>query len=333
MLILSALLLQAQIPSNCNVSSELADAYDPDVKGLVIQRMQALSDPDFSFIEIPQEQQDSILEGLAAILHATSLPERDTIFDLYCVHHNFSNPAVYGFIIGVDTESEIAAAWDAGNTLSGNPIIDTLLTEYGFTLTNYISSIGAGVFYTDQLINPFALADSITSSVPEVQYGEPDYLIGGAGRIAYEVNANGDRLYDFTFEWNDCFDGCDNFRTWKFRVTPECAVEYLGAEEGGFFGTEPLPDPVNCMLTSDVDEPVVATPELILYPNPAQHSVFFENAPVRGNWWVFNAVGQPLISGSFDQNRIDVQVLPAGVYCFRYEDGSTRTKTILFVKK
>jgi len=324
--------LWAQIPSNCEVSQALVNAYDRDVKGLVIKRMQELNDPDLSLIEIPQEQQDSILEGMAAILHATSLPERDTVFDLYCVHDVFSNPAVYGFIMGVDTESEIAASWEAGNTFSGNAIIDTLLAEYDFELTNYIASIGAAVFYTDRLLNLFALADSITGSVPEIQYGEPDYLIGGAGRINYQVQTNGDRHYEFRFEWNDCFDGCDNFRSWMFRVTPDCSVEYLGAEEGGFFGVEPLPEPVNCMLTSGVESPVAREDKLRIFPNPTSGIIQFKNTPASGQWILMDATGRQLMEGAFDRPSIDVGNLPKGMYWLRYTNQAGLTGVEPFVK-
>ena len=304
--------IYAQITSDCTVLAELAEAYDKDVKGLVIKRMQALNSPDQSLIEIPQIWQDSILEGMAAIFNAPDLPERDSVFDLYCVHDQFSSPALLGFIIGVDTNTPMADAWSAGELLTGNAILDTLLVKYNFELTNYFS-FGAGVFYTDQYLNLFALADSIVSSVPGVSYGEPDYLIGGAGQIVYVTDEPGNRYYDFRYEWNDCFDGCDNFYTWKFVVSPQCEVEFLGTEEGGVFGLENLPEPVNCLLT-DVEQDLEKRTQFEIFPNPVSEELFISDPETLIQWRIFDNWGRMVKQGIMQHSTISVEDLIPGIY-------------------
>jgi hypothetical protein len=303
-----------QITSDCTVPPELAEAYDKDVKGLVIKRMQALNSPDQTLIEIPQIWQDSIMEGMAAIFNAPDLPERDSVFDLYCVHDRFSSPALLGFIIGVDTNTPMADAWSTGELLTGNAILDTLLVKYNFELTNYFS-FGAGVFYTDQYLNLFALADSIVSSVPGVSYGEPDYLIGGAGQIVYATDELGNRYYDFRYEWNDCFDGCDNFYTWKFLVSPQCEVEFLGTDEGGFFGLEDLPEPTNCMLT-DVEQEFENTIQIEIFPNPVSEELFVYGPEVLTQWRIFDNLGRLVKQGKIERSNISVESLVPGIYWF-----------------
>ena len=316
----------AQVPSSCDVPSVLREAYERDVKGLVLQRMQELNSPDYGLIEIPQSWQDSILEGMAAILQAP-LPESDSVFNRYCVHHAANNPVVYGLIIGVGTESAIAQAWKAGNTLTGNALLDNLLTTYGFTLENYLSSIGAGVLQTDRLLNLFALADSIVGNVQGVAYAEPNYLIGGAGSIFYDVDQTGNRYFDFQFEWNDCFDGCDSRYTWKFRVAPDCAVEFLGTEAWGVYGIEPLPDPVNCMLSTAADEPAEDA-AFSLFPNPADSQLNFKNPPAGGNWRLLDATGRLLEEGLFLGQPVGISHLAPGAYWLQYRrpDGGCRVK-------
>ena len=312
----------SQTPSDCTVPEVLQELYDKDVKGLAIKRMQELNSPDFARIEIPQTWQDSILEGMAAIFNAPDLPESDSVFRIHCVHDMASSPALFGFIVGVETSSPIAQAWEAGNTLTGNAILDTLLTQYNFSLQNYIS-FGAGVLYTDQILNLFALADSIVGSVPGVLYGEPDYLIGGAGRISYQSNPDGKQFYEFRLEWNDCFDGCDNFYTWEFSVSPDCTVEFLGTEEGGVFGLDDLPDPVNCLMTSASTDPSMIS-DLKVFPNPATDRLFIENPPQKGRWRIFDAQGHLQLTGDFRKPEIDLKTLHTGAFWIQW----TNTKGI-----
>lgn len=313
-----------QIPSDCTIPQVLREAYDTDVKGMAIKRMQAQNSPDGELIEIPQTVQDSILEGMAAIFNLSStLPEADSVFNKYCVHDNFGSPAVFGFIIGVDTASPMADAWSQGNLLTGNTILDDLLTNYNFTLQNYFS-FGAGVFYTDRILNLFALADSITASVPGVEYGEPDFFIGNAGRINYSTDQQGNRLYEFRYEWNDCFDGCDNYYSWFFTVSPNCDVTFTGTDEGGFFGIEDLPEPTNCQLTTGIDAPI-AYPDFNLFPNPTSDQLNWQNAPEDGSWRMYNAQGQLVQQGQWAVDKIDVSNWVNGIYWLQAisQDGKT----------
>lgn len=303
----------AQIPSDCTIPSVLRDAYDRDVKGMAIKRMQAQNSPDNALIEIPATVQDSILEGMAAIFNLSNeLPEADSVFNRYCVHDNFSSPALLGFIVGVDTDSPIAQAWAQGTTLTGNAILDNLLTTYNFTLQNYFN-FGAGVLYTDQYLNLFALADSITASVPGTSYAEPDYIIGNAGRINYSTDEAGNRLYEFRYEWNDCFDGCDNFYSWFFTVATDCSVTFTGTDEGGFFGIENLPAPTDCQLTTDVKTPNLF-PDFRLFPNPVGNTLRWQAAPDTGFWQIHNTQGQLVQRGSWSSGSVNVAQWPAGLY-------------------
>ncbi|MEL7220466.1 MAG: T9SS type A sorting domain-containing protein [Bacteroidota bacterium] len=332
-LLLSGVTLWSQIPSDCTINSALKEAYDRDIKGLAIKRMQATNSPELSSIEISEMIQDSILEGMAAIFNLSgTLAEADSVFNLYCVHDNAFTPAVYGFILGVDTESPIAQAWEAGNTLTGNTILDNLLTIYNFELENYIS-FGAGVLYTDQYLNLFALADSITASVPGIEYGEPDYIIGGAGVINYNADQNGNRLYEFRYQWNDCFDGCDNFYSWYFTVTPNCEVIFTGTDEGGFFGIEELPSPTNCQLTTSTRSPIVWT-DFALYPNPTTNTLSWKASSTEGHWHIYNAQGVLVQKGNWSINSLDVSNFPNGMYWLcSYEPNGQLTGRKAWIKQ
>lgn len=311
--LLFSLSLTAQTPSSCDIPEELQDAYDQDVKSLAIKRMQTFNSPDFNKIEIPQIWQDSIFEGLAAIYNANSIPQRDSIFNMYCVHDVFGSPISFGFLVGVTAGSPMATAWEAGITLTGNTYLDSILTKYNFEVTGYISGIHVGILQTDQILNLYALGNDLAANIPEIQYGEPDFLIGGAGRINYEVDQNGNRLYGFRFEWNDCFDGCDNAYIWNYRVKSDCSVEFLGIEQFGFFGIEALPDPVNCMLT-DVEDPIEEQEKISIFPNPTSDIIVVKNAPANAQWRLFSTNGALSQTGQLDQMEIDLSHLPKGMY-------------------
>lgn len=318
----------AQTPSDCTVPTALREAYRRDVMGMAVKRMEALGSPDFNQIEIPESWQDSILEGMAAILNAPDMPAADSVFNLYCVHEGAFNPVVYGVIIGVDTGSPIAEAWAAGQTLTGNAFLDSLLTRYQFTLTNYIS-FGAAVLYTPKLLNLYALGNVLAANVPGIQYGEPDGIIGGAGRIEYRTD-DGARLYDFRYEWNDCFDGCDNYYQWSFRVGPDCSVTYLGSETDGFFGVEPLPAPTNCMLTAVDDSPVEAGLGVVAFPNPTQGLLRLAMPKPLTAWQLSDAAGQILRTGT--NPEIDMTTLPAATYWLRCTGADGRMQVLKVLK-
>lgn len=172
---------------------ELKEAYDRDVKGLVIKRMQAFASPDINEVIIPDSWQDSIFAGLAAICNAASLPQRDSVFNLYCVHDNFGTPMVDGIIVGFNETATWTTAWANGETLTGEPTMDEIIETYQLELESY-SSFGFAVLNTDENLNLLALGNLLADSVPGVDYGEPNYIIGLAGQIIYAV-INGNSIF------------------------------------------------------------------------------------------------------------------------------------------
>ncbi len=77
----------SQVPSNCTVPPLLASEYHRDITQLAVQRLFELQSPDTVLVTVPQAYIDTISNGLAAILNATSIVERDSVFNLYCVHN------------------------------------------------------------------------------------------------------------------------------------------------------------------------------------------------------------------------------------------------------
>lgn len=326
-------LLQGQIvSSDCTVPVELQEAYDRDVKGIAIKRMQQFNSPDLDEVIIPDSWQDSIFAGLAAIYNATSLSQRDSVFNLYCVHDNFGTPMVDGIIVGFNETATWTAAWANGETLTGEPTMDDIIQTYHLELESY-SSFGFAVLNTGENLNLLALGNLIAANVPGVDYGEPNYIIGLGGRIIYEI-IDGIQFFDFIYEWNDCFDGCDNFYTWKYRVGADCEVEFLGSNSGGFFGTEELPEPTNCNISVGTKEHLLPQP-VSLFPNPTRDA--FEVKVVDpGGLLVelYSGQGQLLHRQSLaTSTRLNVDDYSVGLYWVKVVDHDNRYRLLPLVKQ
>jgi hypothetical protein len=140
--------------------------------------------------------------------------------------------------------------------------------------------------------------------------------IGLGGKISFEMLTN-DRYYDFYHEFGDCSSGCLDHRVWHFKVTPDCSVAYLGFSNSSLFGFNPLPEPSNCNLTTNIAPP---SPMVFqIYPNPVQRRLQI-TAP-KGNEIVSEAVlydvqGRKLaMTDRFtDQVSIDIAFFPHGIY-------------------
>ncbi len=313
---------KTQTPSDCSIPAELSTYYERDIKNMALRRMDQLQSPDLQLIRIPSSWQDTIARGLAAILQS-GLPEADSVFNRYCVHDNTSPMQIYqGLLIQVDLAYPWTQAWQNLNTITGNPYIDTLTTRYHLQLVQFFdwSFADYALLHTDSLWNVYALIDSLTLE-PGVLNGEPDYIIGTAGRIEYD-KIDDIQYINFWFQFNDCFDGCDNYRKWKFRVNEDCEVNYLGFEDFGVFGIEPLPTPSDCAIYTFL--PVVkAHRKFSVYPNPASHWLSVKTNISIGypqDYEIHDFAGKIVQSGSLinEDQKISVSALSPGVYSFHF---------------
>ncbi len=314
----------AQVPSDCTVPPLLATEYERDIKNLTLRRMYEVKTPDTAFVEIPQQWIDTIAEGMAAIFNATSFPERDSVFNLYCVHDAFSLTPLQIYqrlIITVDLSYAWTQAWQDLNSLTGYDYIDSLMVKYDLSVEDFHGWPygNHAILQTDSLWNVYALTN-LFKEAEGVIHADPDYLIGGAGAILYEKEGH-NRYYEFYFEFYDCFDGCDNYRMWKFQVTDDCSVNYLGSTSWGVFGILPLPSPVNCNTFVSTAEPKTPSEEYAIYPNPATDllTIDIESTLTETPYTLFDQLGRQLLSGKLNgsPSTLDISSLKPGLYFLR----------------
>jgi len=312
------------IPSNCNPSNELLDQYTWDVRNLTLRRMWELNSPDTALVTIPYQWQDTIKDGLAAICNAASIPERDSVFNFFCVH-DLASSGIFitkEIMVFVDTNYSWTDAWQNLISLTGNPQIDTIVTKYDLEVVDFYNfSFGnMALLSSDSLWNVYALIDSL-EMVPGVEYGDPNQQIGAAGRISYDKSGT-ERYYTFWFQWNDCFDGCDNAHAWNFKVYEDCSVEYLGFENWGVFEILPLPDPINCNLFSGTTENELHINDYSVFPNPVLDNLTItcqNEKPSQVS--VYNYTGKMIRKTNFIRTtNLDFSNLPSGIYLVYFSD-------------
>jgi hypothetical protein len=311
-----------QATSTCNVPPILYDNYELDIKQMAIARMHQVAPGDLVHIRIPQVHIDDVSGRLAAVFNTIqSIPESDSVFNIYCVHDaNDSYQLTGRVLLRVDTNVAWTQAWRNLIITTGNTFIDDLMTRYNLILEDYYDwSFGHyALLSSDSIWNDYALIDSMIMDSGLIS-GSIDNLIGGAGKIQFSENA-GIWIFDFYFEFNDCFDGCDNYRKWSFRVNPDCSVNYLGFNDWGVFGTSPLPPSINCNLTTAIS----GKPEknrVRVFPIPVLDQLTFqwdqpyEEVVVE----IFDVSGKLLVRTErdyADMIRVFAKDLSSGVYLY-----------------
>lgn len=333
----------AQVASSCVAPTLLKSEYKRDVAQMAAYRLYQLQSPDTDLVQIPHVYTDSIFEGLAAIFNATSIPERDSVFNLYCVHNlnPFAGFGAYaGFIVKVDTNYAWTQAWQNLNTLTGDPLMDTILSKYHLTLTNFYNwTIGSyAELSVDSSWNTDALIDSI-NLVPGVLFAELNSYVGVSGKITYEIIGN-NKYYNFYFEYQDCFDGCDAYRNWKFKVNSDCSVEYLGLENWCFWdqlgtlGLCPFPVPINCNTFTPIEEIDDKNVRAVIFPNPSNGLFQIELVGIeikeRTTLAIYNILGELIYTSGFSSSSmsIDLGAISNGVYFIRID-----TRKAILTKK
>ncbi len=123
------------------------------------------------------------------------------------------------------------------NVLIGVPTgdYDCLNAYYRMIDEEFLFQSGGGNWYVltfDGKLNVEALA-LIYQATPEVQFAEPNGIIGGSNIWAPTPQAGGFWRWDIDDGFLDCFDGCDCHRFYVFRTTAAGTVNLVSYQEAG----------------------------------------------------------------------------------------------------
>lgn len=202
----------AQVVSDCTTPAVLYSVYKEDVASLAIERMFECKSGDTNQIVIPQPWMDTIWRGLSGIFNAKEIPERDSVFDLFCIHE-YDTLVCQGIIVGVDPGFVWTQNWANLQTITGIATLDSLLSTCGFKVIDFNNSNFA-FLVTDQIINIFPLLDSL-KTFEGITDATPGGNYGSGSKIEYSISGN-QQSFGFILGWMDCPAGCIYSYTWNF---------------------------------------------------------------------------------------------------------------------
>lgn len=306
----------AQSSFNCIVSNILQTNYDADVKHLALQRIFNQNVTYKDSIKIPQNYQDTIWAGLAAIFNLSSNIERDSVFDNYCIHHDASNFINHNIYVKVDVSYNWTQQWQNLITNTGISALDNLLSTYGFSITNFSTFVNVATLSTTQNINVIPLCDSI-ATFAGVQYSEPKTIIGSGNEITYNTIAT-DRYYNFTVGYGDCPSGCIGKHTFKYKVYSNCSVDYLGKEDLIDPSTS-IPAPPNCNITTSIENKEKTKP-FNIFPNPTKNTVtIFQTEKMFTTYEIYSLNGTLITENKIEtiNQKIDLSSYSKGMYLMK----------------
>lgn len=323
--LLLSLCLEGQIvSSNCTEPQSVLEKLKEDATKLAVRRLFEIKSSDTSQVFVPALALDSTLTALTAVYNARSLRERDTIFDMLKI--TVAPPNVNEMAIA-STDTSFTNQWASQKTHTGFIAMDSLLDKYKFMLRSYsnsypFSGYGYANFKTPYLLNIKALRDTFTNvrGVRRVDGGFIGFFTNINGpSIYYEVEPSGNRILTFDYRWGEyCPSGCEKIRKWKFRIYPDCKVEYLGAS--GRLLDFVLTNSENVNLNKQID----------LYPNPASTLITVSSTFDFQVFEMINSTGQTVVKGSVKGNRVDIDLskLFDGIYFIKLINLSTKLQAM-----
>jgi hypothetical protein len=321
-----------QLCQHQEVSPQLLEAYDFDVSQLAIKRIYETNSPYQDSISIPSVIKDTIWEGLNAVFNSFSIPERDSIFDIYCIHdYNCNAKPVQMVLVVVDTQYSWLDKWKQGETQTGYEELDEFLSIYNFR--QYW--VGYACLETETVINLPPFLDSLKKFNGIVD--AVDYTAGSCchDKIGYSIS-DALRYYTFELGFGPAQFYCLNTFTWEFQVDQECRVE-LTQSKHLIRDPNSYPNEVieNCKITSikqkadfNMDLPIN------INPNPAKDVVCLSTeSALKYKITIHDMQGRKLYDNIFHQElKISVLDYCSGVYIVSlYEEGHRNLQNIKLI--
>lgn len=210
-------------------------AYAVDAAHLAVRHVEAARDSEVVPVELPTALADTLHEALLRV-YAFDHPARDEVVEVYRVHA-IGRPSLHEVIVGIDTTVAWTRSWLAGERLTGNAVVDSLLETYAIDVElPYDWAVPDWVVLrAAEPLNAPALARRF-GELPAVRYAGTNDQVGDGPDIRAVARDDGWRL-DYSIGWGDCPAGCIYDHTWSFAVDAAGRVDYLG-EDGA-----PPPEP------------------------------------------------------------------------------------------
>lgn len=143
--------------------------------------------------------------------------------------------------------------------------------------------------------------------------------------------------------------------SWLWEITPSAGVTFKNgtsatsqlpvvsfANEGKYtvkltatngFGSDDEIKTDYITIDNDASISQVKKDNLLVYPQPAKAELFVKGDFKSANYTIYNTLGQPVLKGSFNNQKIDITKLTTGVYSLVITDNDNQSFQTKFVKQ
>lgn len=216
--------IQSRIDDS-NVPGALRAAYRDDAARMALRDLQASA---YDEIPIPADAVEPYYNALVAVYNASILPARDTVVDVYAIH-TFGNPSTRALMLWAFLSETWVERLSRGEIPTGEPKVDTLLARYDLSFTGAHVLYQGDVLVTLQSAEPLNIAAlaPLFRSIAGVKYSDPNGS-GGDGNDIDGTIEDPRVLLAYSVGSGDCMAGCINRRSYRFAISRDGFVEYLG---------------------------------------------------------------------------------------------------------
>jgi hypothetical protein len=204
--------------------------YTDDATKLALSYLFANHLPDTGYIGVDSLLKDALISALAAVKSSNSL-SRDSVIDRYNIHAVCSADELRQVIIAGDSTVPWFQNLSAGNSVTGNPTYDSLAQQYQLSLVaSYSFPWGkTAILSARTSLNVPKLCNALSQIHPGVNRSEPNVdCLDGDRILLTDWNSNYIELI-YSHGWGDCSNGCTGRRYWKFRIYPDCSVDFVAS--------------------------------------------------------------------------------------------------------
>lgn len=213
------------VVDDSNVPPALRAAYFEDASRLALRDLLRVG---FGQIAIPRESIQPYYDALVLVHNATPLPARDTVVDVYAIH-TFPNPTTRSLLLQLVGSEPWVQRLARGEIPTGEQTVDDLLARYSLSLGSVYTMHDGDVLVTlgpQEPLNILALAP-LFRGTRGVRFSEPNGAVGDGNDIAGSIGSSR-VLLNYSFGSGDCPAGCTERRFYRFAVSADGTVEFLG---------------------------------------------------------------------------------------------------------
>lgn len=226
------LVLPLKLAATCEAGGQTQALWERDAQRLALRGIIAEGHAAVDSVYIPDALVREKLDLLLAVQDAINGIGCEDLNPVRNIH-SFPDIVLDEMLVQVDTSVFWVKEWQTGNSVTGMPIVDTLMASFGFVLQDFYqwNSGDFALLGTDQILNLLPLLETFKDIDGVVEAFE-NSVVGDGDDIRFQQES-GFATLEYSIGSEDCPSGCLSREIWTFRVYPDCVVEYIGKRTEG----------------------------------------------------------------------------------------------------